>query len=83
MHAKPIFDTHFHIIDVVNALTQLAQANPECLMFGTDLPSQRAARPFLPSDIDLIEDTIGERLVERVFWRNAVEFYRPKVTASA
>lgn len=68
-------------IDVVGALTQLAQANPECLMFGTDLPSQRAARPFLPSDIDLIKDAIGERLVERVFWQNAVEFYRPKGVA--
>ena len=32
-------------IDVPSALRDLARVNPECLMFGTDLPSQRAKRP--------------------------------------
>jgi hypothetical protein len=46
-------------------------------MFGTDLPSQRARRPFLPSDIDLIRDTLGDVISRRVFWDNAAAFYRP------
>jgi len=64
-------------VDVPGALRNLAHANPDCLMFGTDLPSQRARRPFLPSDIDLIRDTLGDALSRRVFWDNAAAFYRP------
>lgn len=47
-------------------------------MFGTDLPSQRARRPFLPSDMDLIRETLGEALAIKVFRDNAVAFYRPR-----
>jgi predicted TIM-barrel fold metal-dependent hydrolase len=64
-------------VDVAAALRDLARANPECLMFGTDLPSQRARRPFLPSDMDLIRETLGEALSRKVFWDNAAAFYRP------
>ena len=64
-------------VDVSAALRDLARANPDCLMFGTDLPSQRARRPFLPSDMDLIHDTLGETLARKAFWDNAVAFYRP------
>jgi predicted TIM-barrel fold metal-dependent hydrolase len=64
-------------VDVPTALRDLARANPECLMFGTDLPSQRARRPFAPSDMDLIGDVLGDALAQRVFWTNAAAFYRP------
>ena len=64
-------------VDVPSALRDLASANPECLMFGTDLPSQRARRPFMPSDMDLIRDTLGETMSRKVFWDNAAAFYRP------
>lgn len=64
-------------IDVPTALRDLAQANPGCLMFGTDLPSQRARRPFLPSDIDLIRESLDSSLWDRVFRDNALAFYRP------
>jgi predicted TIM-barrel fold metal-dependent hydrolase len=64
-------------IDVPKALRALSRANPECLMFGSDLPSQRARRPFEDSDITLIVENIGDSLVDRVFWQNAVDFYRP------
>jgi hypothetical protein len=64
-------------VDVPSALRDLARANPACLMFGSDLPSQRARRPFLPSDMDLIRETLGDTLARRVFWDNAAEFYRP------
>jgi predicted TIM-barrel fold metal-dependent hydrolase len=65
-------------VDVPAALRDLARANPDCLMFGTDLPSQRARRPFLPSDIDLIRETLGDALARKAFWDNAVAFYRPR-----
>lgn len=68
-------------IDVPSALRDLAKANPGCLMFGTDLPSQRARRPFLPSDIDLIRESLDESLWNKVFYENAVAFYRPKTVA--
>ncbi len=61
------------------AMTALAAANPECLMFGSDLPSQRARRPFAVSDIDLIREAVGEELAPQVLFDNAVSFYRPRV----
>jgi len=69
-------------LDPRSALRDLAKANPDCLMFGTDLPSQRARRPFLPSDIDLIRESIDEKLWQKVFYDNAVKFYRPMKRAS-
>ena len=64
-------------VDVPSALRDLAHANPECLMFGSDLPSQRARRPFQPSDMDLIRDTLDGALASKVFYDNAAAFYRP------
>lgn len=64
-------------VDVPAALRDLARANPGCLMFGSDLPSQRARRPFMPSDMDLIRETLGDALAQKVFWDNAAGFYRP------
>jgi predicted TIM-barrel fold metal-dependent hydrolase len=65
-------------LDPVKGIRALIAANPDCLMFGTDLPSQRARRPFLPSDIDLLRDNIGTANVRKVFFDNAVKFYRPR-----
>lgn len=65
-------------LDPVKGLRALVKANPDCLMFGTDLPSQRARRPFMPSDIDLIRDTIDASLHRKVLFDNAVTFYRPR-----
>jgi predicted TIM-barrel fold metal-dependent hydrolase len=66
-------------VDPLVAMSALAAANPECLMFGSDLPSQRARRPFAASDIDLIREAVGEALAPRVLFQNAVSFYRPRV----
>ena len=43
------------MLDVPRTLQAIAQANPDALVFGTDIPSTRAERPFEPSDIDLVE----------------------------
>lgn len=64
--------------DVRGALLDICRANPEALMFGTDLPSTRAPRPYLDQDLLLVLDTLGEDQGGKVLSRNAIEFYRPK-----
>jgi predicted TIM-barrel fold metal-dependent hydrolase len=64
--------------DVRSALTDLYAANPRSLMFGTDLPSTRAPRPYLDDDCTLVLETLGEEKAANVFSKNAIEFYRPK-----
>lgn len=63
--------------DVASALKELYAANPKALMFGTDLPSTRAPRPYLDSDYDLVVTALGEEKAADVFYKNAIEFYRP------
>jgi predicted TIM-barrel fold metal-dependent hydrolase len=62
--------------DVHTALHDLYAANPGALMFGTDLPSPRAARPYSDRDFQLVIDSLGEEAAERVFYSNAIDFYR-------
>jgi predicted TIM-barrel fold metal-dependent hydrolase len=66
--------------DVAQAVRDITKANPASLVFGTDMPSTRAPRPFLDSDIDLVADALGDTLAKRVFYANAVAFYRPRET---
>lgn len=63
--------------DVASALTELYAANPRALMFGTDLPSTRAPRPYRDDDYMLVLETLGEERAAEVFYKNAIEFYRP------
>jgi len=62
--------------DVPTALRELYAANPEALMFGTDLPSTRAPRPYADSDFLLVANTLGDEAARAVFYDNAVKFYR-------
>lgn len=62
--------------NVRNALVELFAVNPGALMFGTDLPSTRASRPYRDSDFLLVEDALGAENAEKVFYRNAASFYR-------
>jgi len=64
--------------DVGSALKELYAANPKALMFGTDLPSTRAPRPYLDSDYTLVLETLAEEKAANVFYKNAIEFYRLK-----
>lgn len=61
--------------DVADALRRIHAVNPHALMFGTDLPSTRAPRPFRREDVDLVVDTLGEDAAHRVLWQNASDFY--------
>ncbi len=62
-------------LDVAQALKAIYQANPHALMFGTDLPSTRAERPFAVSDIELIQQFFDEEATDKILYRNAYEWY--------
>jgi predicted TIM-barrel fold metal-dependent hydrolase len=62
--------------DVPTALRELYAANPACLMFGTDLPSTRAPRPYCDDDFLLVANTLGDEAARAIFFDNAAEFYR-------
>lgn len=64
--------------DLPTALRDLYAANPDALMFGSDLPSTRAPRPYQESDLELITDTLGEAAAEKVLFQNALNFYAQK-----
>lgn len=64
--------------DPKTALRELCAANPEALMFGTDLPSTRAPRPYEDRDLTLVLDALGEESAKRALCDNALSFYRPK-----
>ena len=63
-------------LDVAKAMRQIYEVNPDALMFGTDLPSTRAPRPFSVDDIHLIETTFDTQACDKIFWQNAHEWYR-------
>ncbi|CCB88955.1 amidohydrolase family protein [Simkania negevensis] len=56
-------------------LQQIHQVNPEALMFGTDLPSTRAKRPFELKDVELILQNFLQEDYERLLWENGISFY--------
>lgn len=64
--------------DVRAALKDLCSANPDGLMFGTDLPSTRAPRPYSDDDLMLVVETLGEESAAKVLHGNAAAFYRPR-----
>ena len=78
------FDTRF-MRDALGRLGECLRANasvnPDALMFGSDLPTQRARRPFEPNDMALIRASIDPALEREVLFDNAVAFYRPRAAA--
>jgi predicted TIM-barrel fold metal-dependent hydrolase len=64
--------------DVKGAIRKIVEINPEALVFGTDMPSTRAPRPYTDNDYLLIIDTLGEEMAKKVFFENAIKLYRPK-----
>src|SRR5699024_3583533 len=42
-------------LNIEHALRSIHRVNPDALMFGTDLPSTRAKRPFEYADVELIQ----------------------------
>lgn len=68
-------------VDPETAMEKVAASNPHALMFGTDMPSTRARRPFEPADIALVAAVLGPDLARKAFYDNAVALYRPKAIA--
>ncbi len=66
-------------MNVPRTIEQIAARNPNALMFGTDLPSTRAKRPFEAIDIDLIRNILGPINATKTLWSNALSLYKPKV----
>jgi predicted TIM-barrel fold metal-dependent hydrolase len=64
--------------DVPEALKAICAADPGALLFGTDLPSTRAPRPYTDNDLLMVLETLGEEVGRRVLYDNAVDFYRPE-----
>ncbi|MFJ6210537.1 amidohydrolase family protein [Lysinibacillus sp. NPDC092081] len=62
-------------LDVEQALKSIHAVNPDALMFGTDLPSTRAKRPFAYADIELIQELFDATSVEKILYQNAMNFY--------
>lgn len=61
--------------DAMQVLPQLYQINPQALMFGSDLPSTRAPRPFNDADLFGLVDVLDEEALRNVLWNNARAFY--------
>ena len=62
---------------VTNALKDLYSANPNSLLFGTDLPSTRAPRPYEDGDFSLVVEALGAEGAAKVLYENGVRLYRP------
>lgn len=63
-------------LDPATAMTRILAVNPGALVFGTDLPSTRARRPFVDSDLSGLGAEIGPAYLRNVLWDNAVALYR-------
>ncbi|WP_367105392.1 amidohydrolase [uncultured Psychrobacter sp.] len=62
-------------LNVENALKAINDVNPNALMFGTDLPSTRAKRPFDVLDIKLIQHLFDEQATDKILYKNAHQWY--------
>jgi predicted TIM-barrel fold metal-dependent hydrolase len=63
--------------EIAVILRTIASVSPEALLFGTDLPSTRAPRPFEAADIELIKNELDSQTARRALYDNALALYRP------
>lgn len=62
-------------LDVKHALQAIYNVNPDALMFGTDLPSTRAKRPFNYGDVELIQQLFDQQAADKILYKNAWQWY--------
>ena len=62
-------------LDVADTLRRIWAVDPTALLFGTDLPSTRAPRPFRDDDLELLVRTLGEDAAAAVLHDNAAAWY--------
>ena len=63
-------------LDAGEAMNRILDINPHALVFGTDLPSTRAARAFTDGDLTSLPELIDSRYLDDVLWNNAAALYR-------
>jgi len=68
-------------LDVASTLQAIADVDRSALLFGTDLPSTRARRPFSNTDLAVITDALGPELAATALRDNAIAWYRPQLEA--
>lgn len=61
--------------DVAQRLQAIQAENPGALVFGTDLPSTRAPRPFADADLDTIRTALGPEAAQAVLHANGRALY--------
>lgn len=61
--------------NIDHALKSIYDINPDALMFGTDLPSTRAKRPFEYADIELIQRLFEDKATDKILYTNALNWY--------
>ena len=61
-------------------IVPLYSANPESLMFGSDLPSTRAPQPFQDQDLARLVTAVGQDGAHRVLYANAMALYKVATT---
>lgn len=61
--------------DPVPVMKEIYGINPDALLFGSDLPSTRAKRPFSSTDIAVIKENFTTSQQEKIFYQNAKQFY--------
>lgn len=62
-------------LNVEQAMREIYKANPDALLFGTDLPSTRAKRPFKATDIKLIQELFDAKAAGQILFSNAHTWY--------
>ena len=63
--------------DPGEAINKIVKANPDVLMFGTDLPSTRNPKPFEDNDVLLVFEGLNKNLSKKILHENAIKFYNP------
>ena len=61
--------------DAFELIAQLYEVNPDAVMFGTDLPSTRAPKPFEDKHLYDLLACLDELAAKKVCWSNARNFY--------
>ncbi len=65
-----------HVRDPDRLMRTIVDIKPAALIFGSDLPSTRAATPFRDADLDRIASAVGAEHVAAVLAQNARILYR-------
>jgi len=61
--------------DPLAAIKDFYAISPTSLMFGTDLPSTRAPKPFINEHFEILKDVLGPEALKQITWENGRSFY--------